>query len=101
MAEVFLNFADTKDRKIEFHDDPRRPDPMKTKILILCGIVFLILGNNTNEDLLFYFFALYVLLLFIAVIFQRHETKKNAKPETDVEPLPETESSDLQASDAS
>jgi len=71
---------------------------MKPKLLLLCGIVFFILGNSTQEHLLFYFFSFYVFLLFVALFFQRRETRQNTK--NDVEPLPEAESSDLQSSDA-
>jgi len=60
---------------------------MKTKLLFWSAILFLILGFNTRDGALFYFFSIHLSMLFIGVFTHKH-TKK-LQPDETVEPLPE------------
>ena len=65
---------------------------MKTKLLFFCGIVFLLLGWNTKDGVLFFFFAVHLLTLAIGVVASRHDQKRH--PVLTIEPLPTTDSSE-------
>ena len=60
---------------------------MKTKLLFLCAVLFLILGWNTKDGVLFFFFAVHLLTLAIGVVVSRIDRKRH--PVTTIESLPE------------
>ena len=62
-------------------------NPMKTKLLFWSAILFLILGLNTRDSALFYFFSIHLTMLFIGAFLHKHTRK--SQPEETVEPLPE------------
>jgi uncharacterized protein (DUF58 family) len=61
---------------------------MKIKLLFWSAIIFFVLGLNTRESGLFYFFSIHLFMLFIGVIL--HKLTKKLQPDETVEPLPET-----------
>ena len=63
---------------------------MKTKILFWSAVIFLALGFNTKDGVLYYFFAIHLLMLFIGVFL--HKISYTPRPDTNVEPLPKPES---------
>jgi hypothetical protein len=63
---------------------------MKTKLLFWGAILFLALGWNTREGMLFYFFAIHLFMLFIGAFLHQHQCKPQA--EEAVKPLPESPS---------
>ena len=65
---------------------------MKTKLLFFCGIVFLLLGWNTKDGVLFFFFAVHLLTLAIGVVVSRYDQKRH--PVLTFDTLPKTDSSD-------
>ena len=60
---------------------------MKTKLLFWSAILFFVLGLNTRDGALFFFFSIHLSMLFIGVFIHKH-TKK-LQPDETVEPLPE------------
>ena len=64
---------------------------MKTKLLFLSAFIFLLLGWNTKDGVLFFFFAVHLLTLAIGVIFFKHEQKRHSA--IPLETLPESDSS--------
>lgn len=65
---------------------------MKIKLLIFCALVFLLLGWNTKDGVLFFFFAIHILTLAIGVVASRFDRKR---PQVlKIEPLPKPDSSD-------
>ena len=67
---------------------------MKTKFLLFSAIIFLLLGWNSKDGVLFFFFAVHLFTLSIGVILLKFE--KNLQPRARIEPLP---SSDPQTAD--
>lgn len=65
---------------------------MKIKLLIFCAIVFLILGWNTKDGVLFFFFAIHLLTLTIGLAACRYDQKR--RPVLTFDTLPQTDSSD-------
>ena len=65
---------------------------MKSKLLLFCGIVFLLLGWKTKDGVLFFFFAVHLLTLAIGVIASRFDQKHQRALTFDT--LPKTDSSD-------
>ena len=59
---------------------------MKTKLLFICAALFLILGWNTKDGVLFFFFAIHVLTLGISVVASRFDRRR--QPVLTLEPLP-------------
>ena len=49
---------------------------MKTKLLFFGGIIFLLLGWNTKDGILFFFFAIHLLTLAIGVVVSRYDQKR-------------------------
>ncbi len=68
---------------------------MKTKILSFCALIFLLLGWNTKDGVLFFFFAVHLLTLAIAVIVSKYDQKR--RPVLAVDTLPEIDSSESQS----
>ena len=68
----------------------REPGEMKTKILFWSAVLFLAIGLNTKEGILYYFFAIHLFMLFIGVLL--HKISYTPKPEANAEPLPKAES---------
>ncbi len=60
---------------------------MKTKLLFWSAILFFALGLNAGDSALFYFFAIHLFMLFIAVFI--HKLTKKFQADGTVEPLPE------------
>ena len=60
---------------------------MKTKLLFLCAVLFLILGSNSKDGVLFFFFAVHLLTLAIGVVVSRIDRQRH--PVTTIESLPE------------
>ncbi len=67
---------------------------MKTKLLSFCALIFLLLGWNTKDGVLFFFFAVHLLTLAIAVIVSKYDQK--CRPVLAVDTLPEIDSSESQ-----
>lgn len=61
---------------------------MKAKLLFWSAILFFVLGLNTGDGVLYYFFAIHLFMLFIGVLF--HKLTQKFDTEKNVEPLPET-----------
>ena len=64
---------------------------MRTKFLLMSAIIFLLLGWNTKDGVLFFFFAVHLITLTIGVFCSKFD-KKLPTTRT-VETLPETDSS--------
>lgn len=64
---------------------------MKSKFLFWGAILFFILGRNTLDNRLFYFFAFYFAMLFIGVFFYKLEYRPPGSKDN-IEDLPETDS---------
>jgi hypothetical protein len=67
---------------------------MKTKFLLFSAIIFLLLGWNSKDGVLFFFFAIHLFTLTIGVILLKFE--KKLQPGVRLETLPP---SDTQSSD--
>lgn len=52
---------------------------MKTKFLLFSASLFFILGRHYQDELVFYFFSLQMLMLFFAVIIHKRELKLRAR----------------------
>jgi hypothetical protein len=65
---------------------------MKTKLLLFGAIIFLLLGWNTQDGVLFFFFAVHLFTLTIGVLLFKYEKKLQPKPSND--PLPPSDPSD-------
>ena len=63
---------------------------MKTKILFWSAALFLALGVNTKDGILFYFFSVHLFMLYIGVFL--HKISYTPQPDANDEPLPEAES---------
>ena len=59
---------------------------MKTKFLLFSAIIFLLLGWNSKDGVLFFFFAIHLFTLSIGVILLKFE--KKLQPRVRIEPLP-------------
>lgn len=64
---------------------------MKTKFLLLSAIVFLLLGWNTKDGVLFFFFAVHLFTLTVGVFCSKFDKKLRATQP--VENLPDADSS--------
>ena len=52
---------------------------MKTKLLLLSAIIFLLLGWNTKDGVLFFFFAVHLFTLTIGVFLSRYDQKRHSQ----------------------
>lgn len=59
---------------------------MKTKLLFWSAVLFLVLGLNTGEATLFFFFSIHFFMLFIGV--SLHGLASRSSSREDAEPLP-------------
>jgi membrane protein insertase Oxa1/YidC/SpoIIIJ len=59
---------------------------MKTRLLFFGAILFLILGKNAHEGLLFYFFSIHLFTLFIGVFLHRREIKLSTRRNKETPP---------------
>jgi hypothetical protein len=64
---------------------------MRTKFLLLSAIIFLLLGWNTKDGVLFFFFAVYLFTLTIGVFCSKFDRKPHAT--RTIETLPDPDSS--------
>ena len=62
---------------------------MKTKLLFWSAVLFLVLGLNTKDGTLFYFFSVHLFMLFIGVFL--HKISFTPQLDATTEPLPEAE----------
>ena len=65
---------------------------MKAKFLFWGAIIFFILGQHTQDNRLYYFFAVYFAMLFIGVLFYKLEYRPQPS-EDRIEKLPKSNSS--------
>jgi hypothetical protein len=65
---------------------------MKTKFLLLSAIIFLLLGWNTKDGVLFFFFAVHLTTLTIGVFCSKFYKKPH--PTQTIETLPDPDSSE-------
>jgi hypothetical protein len=65
---------------------------MKTKPLLLSAAIFLLLGWNTKDGVLFFFFAVHLFTLTIGVFLSRYDQK--FRPQRNRDTLPASDSSD-------
>jgi len=63
---------------------------MKTKILFWGAALFLALGVNAKDGILFYFFSVHLFMLYIGVFL--HKVSYTPRPDASDEPPPEAES---------
>jgi len=56
---------------------------MKIKLLVLGALIFLILGWNTKDGVLFFFFAVHLFTLTIGVFLSRYDQKMQPQPTLD------------------
>lgn len=63
---------------------------MKTKFLLFSAIIFLLLGRNAQDGVLFFFFAIHLFTLFIGVFFAKYE--KNLQPNRTLYTPPDSDS---------
>ena len=61
---------------------------MKTKLLLWSAVLFLAMGLNSRDSVLWYFFAIHLFMLFIGVFVHKHSAVKQSSGE--VKSLPET-----------
>ena len=64
---------------------------MRTKFLLLSAIIFLLLGWNTKDGVLFFFFAVHLFTLTIGVFCSKFDKKRH--PTHAMETLPDADSS--------
>jgi membrane protein insertase Oxa1/YidC/SpoIIIJ len=62
---------------------------MKTKLLFWSAVLFLVLGLNTKDGTLFYFFSVHLFMLFIGVFL--HKISFTPQSDATTEPLPGAE----------
>jgi len=62
---------------------------MKTKILFWSAVLFLLIGLNTKDGFLYYFFSVHLFMLFIGVFL--HKISYTPPSDADAEPLPQAE----------
>ncbi len=62
---------------------------MLNKLLFFSALGFLILGLKIRDGMVFYFFAIHLLMLAVGLFFRNREKKLHPRPR--VEPLPEIE----------
>jgi len=63
---------------------------MKTKLLFWSAVLFLVIGLNTGDGTLYFYFSIHSFMLFIGVFV--HTQVLNSKSGTDTEHLPEVSS---------
>ena len=51
---------------------------MKTKFLFFYALIFLLLGWNTKDGVLFFFFAVHLLTLAIGVVVSKYDQKRRS-----------------------
>ena len=68
---------------------PKEHDTMLNRLLFFSALGFLILGYKINDGLVFYFFAIHLLMLAVGRFFRKRERKSPPPPQ--VNPLPKTE----------
>ena len=66
---------------------------MKTKFLLLSAIIFLLLGWNSKDGVLFFFFAVHLFTLSIGVILLKFE--KKFQPRAPIDMAPPSEGSEV------
>jgi membrane protein insertase Oxa1/YidC/SpoIIIJ len=62
---------------------------MKNKILFWSAVLFFVLGLNTKDGILYYFFSIHLIMLFIGILIHTYANKPKANG--NIEPLPATE----------
>ena len=67
---------------------------MKTKLLFFCALIFLLLGWNTKDGVLFFFFAVHLLTLAIGVVVSKYDQKR--RPVLTFDTLPKIDSCESQ-----
>jgi len=60
---------------------------MKTKLLLWSAGLFFVLGLNSREGALFYFFSVHLFMLYIGV--HLHKLTQKLQPDSAAEPLPD------------
>jgi hypothetical protein len=65
---------------------------MKTKFLLFSAFIFLLLGLNSKDGVLFFFFAVHLFTLSIGVILLKFE--KKFQPKAGIDTLPPTDASE-------
>jgi hypothetical protein len=65
---------------------------MKTKFLLFSAIIFLLLGWNSKDGVLFFFFAVHLFTLSVGVILLKLD--KKLQPRNSIDMLPPTDSSE-------
>ena len=65
---------------------------MKIKLLVISAIIFLLLGWNTKDGILFIFFAVHLFTLTIGLFLAKYD--QNRRPHWTLDTLPISESSE-------
>ena len=67
---------------------------MKTKFLLFSAIIFVLLGWNSKDGVLFFFFAVHLFTLSIGVILLKFEKKSRPRARIDTLPPSDTQTAD-------
>ena len=67
---------------------------MKTKFLLFSAIIFLLLGWNSKDGVLFFFFAVHLFTLSVGVILLKFEKKFQPRARIDTLPPSDTQTAD-------
>jgi hypothetical protein len=67
---------------------------MKTKFLLFSAIIFLLLGWNSKDGVLFFFFAVHLFTLSIGVILLKFEKKFHTRARVHTLPPSDTQTAD-------
>ena len=65
---------------------------MKIKLLVLSAVIFLLLGWNTKDGVLFFFFAVHLFTLTVGLFLAKYDQKRH--PDRTLDTLPAADSSE-------
>ena len=65
---------------------------MKIKLLVMSALMFLLLGWNTKDGVLFFFFAVHLFTLSMGLFLAKYDQKRH--PNRTLDPLPVSEPSE-------
>jgi hypothetical protein len=66
---------------------------MKIKLLVMSAVIFLLLGWNTKDGVLFFFFAVHLFTLSIGLFLSQYDQKRHLKRAFDTLPVSDSSES--------
>ena len=66
---------------------------MKIKLLVMSAVIFLLLGWNTKDGVLFFFFAVHLFTLSIGLFLSQYDQKRHPKRVLDTLPVSDSSES--------